>query len=296
MKHIDSHTTRRARAFTLIELLVSIFIIGILIGLLVVGMRQAFAAARKAATTQDVSALKIAVQTFKNDNGFLPPLVKDGYAGSPDQTGPLTTINSRTVPNVYSISEPTETDIKYLRGESNDPKFRYSVYSLAYYIMGALDKDVDGLEGPGARTPKRDGSFDRLNNDTYDALFDPKTGGVVFAPWQVGENPSTGRLELQDRNGVAYRYYRWQPGTTTAGDDERGVLNVPELVEIARDKTELGNAAFAIVAAGADGVFGDIGPESETLEQIEDALGKRFETDAEAEDAARKDNIVEIGR
>lgn len=294
MKHFDSHTTRRARAFTLIELLVSIFIIGILIGLLVVGMRQAFAAARRAATTQDVSALKVAVQTFKNDNGFLPPLVKDGYAGSPDTSGPLITVGSRTVPNVYSIANPV--DLEYLRGQSNDPKYRYSVYSLAYYIMGALDKDVDGLEGPGARTPKRDGSFDRLNNDTYDAIFAPKTGGVVFAAWLPGDDPSTGRLELQDRNGVAYRYYRWQQGTMDPNDDERGILNVPELVEVARDKTELGNAAFAIVAAGADSVFGDIGPESETLEQIEDALGKRFETDAEAEAAARKDNIVEIGR
>ncbi len=300
MKHTDSHNTRRPRAFTLIELLVSILIIGVLIGLLVVGMRQAFAAARKAATTQDVSALKVAVQTFKNDFGFLPPLVKDGYTGSPDQRGPLVVSDSwRTVPNVYSISDPI--DLRYLRGESNNPRYRYSVYSLAYYIMGELDKEIDGLEGPGARKPKRNGSFDRLTNETYEALFDPKTGGVVFAAWLPGDVPSTGRFELQDRNGVAYRYYRWQPGTMAAGDDERGVLNVPELVEVARERTELGDAAFAIVAAGADGVFGDIGDQSETLAQIEDALGKRFtgstaEAEAKAEAAARVDNIVEVGR
>lgn len=292
MNRFDRHSTRHARAFTLIELLVSLFIISLLIGLLVVGMRHAFAAARQAATTQDVSALKVAVQTFKNDFGFLPPLVQDGYPGTPDTTGPLVSVGSRTMPNIYHLANTA--DREFLQDSTMVPDYRFSVYSLSYYIMGALGKSIDGVEGPGARTPKRDGSFDFLTNDTYDALFDPKAGQVTFAPWLASEDPTSGRFELQDRNGVAYRYYRWQQGTPTVGDDERGVLNVPELVEIARDRTELGDAAFAIVAAGADGVFGDI--PIETLEQIENALGKRFETEAEAEDAARKDNIVEIGR
>jgi type II secretory pathway pseudopilin PulG len=293
VKRFDQTQSRHAPAFTLIELLLSLLIIALLIGLLVVGMRHALAAARGAAGVQDVSSLKIAVQTFKNDRGFLPPLVNDGYDGV---TTPLITPGRQTIPNVYNFG----TDLEFLRGRIGEPSYRFSVYSLSYYIIGALDKKVDGIEGPGARAVNRDGSFNLLTNDTYDALFETKDDDVVFAPWQTGEDPLDGRFELRDRNGVAYRYYRWAGGTPQSTDNDLRFPNTPAVVNAAKDSVELGNAHFAIVAAGADGVFGDIAPDDypplETLSQIEDALGKRFEDDEEAERAARKDNIVEVGR
>jgi type II secretory pathway pseudopilin PulG len=288
--------TQPARAFTLVELLVMIIIVTVLIGLLVVGMRHAFLGARRAAGIQNVNSLKVAVQSFKNDFGFVPPLVKDGYPTTPDTTGPLRVAGSRTLPNVYSFSDPAELDFL----QNNPPRagdYRFSVYSLSYYLMGTLEKDIDGVEGPGARKPKRDGAFDLLDNKTFEPYFDLKDTDIAFNAWQSNQDESSGRFELRDPNGVPYRYYRWAQGDP-ADPDRRGVLNAPALVEAAKERAELGQAEFAIVAAGADKVFGDIGT-GETLEQIEDALGQRFtgpDAERDAENAARADNIVEVGR
>jgi len=292
--------TQPARAFTLVELLVMIIIVTVLIGLLVVGMRHAFLGARRAAGIQNVNSLKVAVQSFKNDFGFVPPLVKDGYPPTPDTTGPLRVAGSRTLPNVYSFSDLAE--LEFLR--NNPPRagdYRFSVYSLSYYLMGTLEKDIDGVEGPGARKPKRDGSFDLLDNKTFEPYFDLKDTDIAFNPWQSNQDESSGRFELQDPNGVPYRYYRWAHGDNLSDNDPNhrpNEPNAPDLVKVGKEPPEFGSAEFAIVAAGADKVFGDIGT-GETLEQIEDALGQRFtgpDADRDAENAARADNIVEVGR
>ena len=294
---------RGGRAFTLVELLLMIIIVAILISLLVVGMHYAVSGAKRTAGVQDVGSLRVAVQSFKNDFGFLPPLVQDGYPSTPDTTGPLRTLGSRMTPNVYAFSDPSELDfLRNIPPQNED--YRFSVYSLSYYLMGALDKSVDGIEGPGGKAPKRDGSFDFLGNATFDAYYEPKAGGVNFAPWQSNDDPRDGRFELQDRNYKPFRYYRWVQGDP-ANPNLKGVLNVPAVGGASKARSELGQAEFAIVAAGADKVFGDInnegniGSATATIEQIEDALGKRFtgsDPDAEAEAAARADNIVEVGR
>ena len=314
-------TSRRARgAFTLVELLLMILIVAILIGLLTVGMRYALAVARGAAGKQDVASLKIAVESFRNDFGFPPPLVKDGYDGT---TAPLRAISGRTSPWTYQsgLSTPAERDADrlYLQQDAASSDYRFSVYSLAYYLMGPLDKDVDGQAGPGTRKALRDGSFDRMTNDTYPARYEPKSGGLTYAAWTPNEPQTEGRWEIQDGNDVAYRYYRWLPAEP--GDpnhdpsDPLANLRVPKLFgDAANDNTAASpaqdaqlfrDAGYAIVAAGADGVFGDIADDGgsfrglETLEQIEDALGKRFtgaSAESQAENAARADNIVEVGR
>lgn len=296
----------RARAFTLIELLVTILVIAILMGLLLVGFSHAIRGARGAAESQSVASLDMAVQQFQSDYGFLPPLVKDGFSGTPDTSGPLLDAgsNGRKTPNVYNFGDVTG-DLRFLRAEgAGDERYRFSVYSLAYYVMGALGSNVDGVEGPGAKAPSkaRDGSFDLLTNVTYEPLFDARAASLETV------NADEGRIELRDRNGVAYRYYRWATGTTSPNDDDRGVLNVPELVAAGAAQSELGDAKYAIVAPGPDGIFGQIGVESfpgqsaqapeslESLAAIETHYGKRYDSDAEAEAAARGDNIVGVGR
>ncbi|MFG0242390.1 MAG: type II secretion system protein [Phycisphaerales bacterium JB054] len=301
--HRNAKTTRH-HGFTLIELLISVLIIGILIGLLLVGIRQAVSAANKTAGTQDMNSLNIAIQTFKNDWGFLPPLVKDGYAGTPGAgQDPLVRVGSgRNLhynPNVYDLSNTV--DLEFLQDDS-DPDYRFSVHSLAYYIMGALGEEADYIEGPGAKAPLPDGSFNQLTNKTYEPLFDPKTGKIS----QTSSDPTEGRIVLQDARGNAYRYYRWEHATpSTPGynaNDPIANVRLPNIFGSARlpgvspasENMELRNAEYAIVAAGRDGVFGDIPVESKA--SIEEALGKSFGSPEEAEDAARQDNIVEVGR
>lgn len=288
----------RARAgFTIAELLITLLIIALLLGVLVVGIRQAIQAARRTAGTQEVAALDMAVQNYKRDFGFLPHLVKDGYAGTPGQgEDPLEEIgsgrNRRLSPNVYDLT--LQEDLDFLSGLTGDPDKRYSVHSLAYYLMGALGEEVDFVEGPGAKIPAQDGSFQPMTNETYGPLFDPRNGAVV----QAGEDPDEGRIELQDGNGVAYRYYRWEnfrPGDADYDDnDDYRNYRVPALLggpAAAVNDISLRDAAYAIVAAGADGVFGD-----EPLDVIEEALGASFADQAEASAAARADNIVRFGK
>jgi hypothetical protein len=179
--------------------------------------------------------------------------------------------------------------------------------------MGALAKNVDGVEGPGAKKPARDGTFTLLTNETYQPLFDAKTGNLESV------NGQEGRIELRDANGIAYRYYRWvaaEPGDAGYEDDyPLANLRVPKILGDGADDDEprispadenvsLRDAEYAIVAAGPNGLFGDFdvlhypgqteGIENKDLAEAE--LGQRFTDDEEAEAAARADNIVRAGR
>lgn len=296
--------TTRHHGFTLIELLISILIIAILIGLLLVGIQHATRAARATSGLQDMNSLNMGIQTFKNDFGMLPPLVKDGYPGTPGAgEDPLVKVGSgqrsRLVPNVYDLSD--STDLEYLQEDPADDDYRFSVHSLAYYIMGALGESVDYVEGPGAHPPMKDGSFNPLSNEQYGPLFDPKTGKVT----QTAADADEGRIQLQDARGVAYRYYRWEHATpSTSGynaNDPLDNLRLPKILSSAQlplnpavESLELRDAKYAIITAGADGVFGDVPIES--IDTLEETFGTSFASDEEAEDRAREDNIVEVGR
>jgi type II secretory pathway pseudopilin PulG len=238
------------RAFTLIELLVSILVIFLLMALIIGGIRMAGKFARSTADAATVEALGQGLKQFKQQFGFVPPLVKDGYATGFPQ-GPLNTGGTQVL--VYSVAVPAE--LAFLRPATQvvmptaDPRF--SLYSIPYYILGALD--IDGLPGPGMRTPKRDGSFEK-SGQTFSPFFD--VGKNARAMFET--QPGTGRIELRDNKGVAYRYYRWRPlENVVRGRD----LNIPWVLGDPENNPDfdarLKNAECAIVAAGANGVFGD---------------------------------------
>ena len=74
---MNARTQTNRSGFTLIEVLVVITIIVILIALLLVSLAGARRSAGSAAERQSVVALKMGVEQFKNEHGFLPPMVKD---------------------------------------------------------------------------------------------------------------------------------------------------------------------------------------------------------------------------
>jgi len=314
-----THRHSPARGFTLVEMLIAILIIAILMGLLLVGFSHAIRLARRSAGTQDVASLDMAVQQFKTDFGFLPPLVKDGFPGTPDDSeGPLIDVDfgsrTRPIPHVYSLTD-TE-DREYLQnqtyGAPGDTDYRFSIYSLPYYLMGALGKSVDGVEGPGAKAPERSGGFSLLTNDVYQPLYDAKTGNIEVV------DGAEGRIELRDANGIPYRFYRWtEVGQNDPGYDSSDPLRnlqLPKILGDAADDAEpdaspsdddvsLRGAEYAIVAPGPNGLFGDFGVRHDPLTDLvesrdmaEAELGKSFDDDVEAENAARADNIVRTGR
>ena len=79
MTHHHTHHGNASRGgFTLIELLVVFVIVLVLLTLVLSGLNRATQAGRRTATQQSVSSLAKAVDQFKQDFGFLPPLVHDG--------------------------------------------------------------------------------------------------------------------------------------------------------------------------------------------------------------------------
>lgn len=301
----EGRAADRAAGFTIVELLVSIIIIFLLVTLLVVAVNRAKSAAGTAAERQTVSAMKTGVEYFQNEFGFLPPLVKDNnstkYPKGPIlPQGPLG-LNGNPV--VYRTSN--KDDLIYLRGDevdddgSND--YRFSEYSIPYYLIGVLGaapdgEPIDGVVGPGFKTPERDGSFEKSGRE-FQPFFDPpgRAQGVVEV------NAEEGRFELRGSKGFAYRYYRWEPGRAT-GENVGQVIdtpedyNVPAIVGDAGEDPELRGARFAIVSAGPNGVLGDdtegMGDPETFWQQM---LGRAAST-AQLLRKAREDNVVEVGR
>ena len=293
MSHTVAQTrTTRTRAaaragFTIIELGVSILVIAILIGLLLVGLNQLSRTAQSGAERANVIALRIAVESFKNDFGFAPPLVNDGlvYPGGGTPGVPLVSGGSRNFVDVYETSDPA--DVTFLQGDTGNPDLRFSLYSLPYYLVGVLDADYDGKDGPGFREPARDGTFRTAGGRLFDPKFD-----VSRNPDKLVEvNAMEGRFELRDRNGIAYRYYRWLPAQ--AGTTVTDLRRVPSLLGDPADDIALRDAEYAIVAAGPNRVFGDLATETE--QALRDELG-RSPTTSELASQGRSDNVVEVGR
>ncbi|MCW5775286.1 MAG: prepilin-type N-terminal cleavage/methylation domain-containing protein [Phycisphaeraceae bacterium] len=312
-RHIP--TTRGG--FTLMELLVTLLVVALLIGLLLVGFNRVQKSARSTAARQDVVSIRIAVEQFRSDFGFLPPLVKDGntidYPGFPDSLNPLVpdpNESGKFNPRVYNRAD--QTDLRYLRGDGIDSSsstasngdYRFSEYSLAYYLLGALGAEVDGVAGPGFAVPRVDGSFDRRSSKRTDPLYDPGRAGAVIA-----RDGPAGRVTLVDRFGTPYRFYRWEQGQITGQNAGKVMelrdLNVPKILglpehdapnndEPALSNTDLRTAAYAIVSAGPNRVFGDI--PTETGDAIEQTLGRTFRNDLDRERAGREDNIAEVSR
>jgi hypothetical protein len=271
------------RAFTLVEILFSIGVVFLLMALLFVGFHFAQGFARKVTDTQTVSSLKTGVSLFQGDFGFLPPLVKDDIRGD----GPLTPLNPNTgrrSVDVYSVSDPD--DLLALQGRPTKRGLRrYSEYSLAFYLMGALDQNVDGVDGPGSFEPMRDGSFrtgGRRINPMVD--LDQGKGGLNWI------DRTTGRVVLRDRVGANIRYYRWEPEARIINTSD---LNVPGLVGDVTDDIEVRGAKYAIVLAGANGLFGD-----EPIDIIQEKLGLAIDPkgSAAAVAQARADNVVGVGQ
>ncbi|NRA59213.1 MAG: hypothetical protein HRU13_13965, partial [Phycisphaerales bacterium] len=205
--------------FTIVELGVSILVIAILIGLLLVGLNRLSSTAQSGAERANLISMKVAVESFKTDFGFLPPLVKDGLqyptgaiVGPGSMATPPVNDTDGTI-NTYSTS--VGADLEFLRGQPGEEFERFSIYSLPYYLVGALGEAYDGRDGPGFRELRRDGTFRTTGGRLFEPKFEVTQGSDGFVEVDVEE----GRFELRDRNGVAYRYYRWVPIDAASASD-----------------------------------------------------------------------------
>lgn len=342
------------RGFSIVELLVAILIFATLAALLVVVGGRALRSAREVAARQTVVGIKNAIEQFKTDHGFLPPLVADerptgvNFAAPapgrfPSYTPPVLPGQS-TMPRMavfnFSLADgasPGNSQRDYLRGwvsgarlDADDenatrPDRRFSTYSLGVYLGGLGEvvytrngeRDVmDGVDGPGSLEPRDDGSFAEASGrgrkgKTFAARFVEGGGFKLVDQDRIESRDSTGRVEIVDRNGVAIRYYRWLRGDRQGGSAEviarngsidLDLLNVPKVVGDAATNAELRSADYAVVAAGPNGLFGDMPLEWAGVGQAgQDEFCRKAgvvigSPAALARAKAREDNVVEVGK
>ncbi len=225
------------------ELMIVVAIIGLLATLAFIVIGKSLRDARTAVERQTVISMRNAVESFKQDFGFPPPLVDDLHAGGP--------VNNAT-------HNPYIRDDAFLRSGSFPAAQRWSAYSLPYYLFGMLGVEEDGVEGPGFTQPQADGTFLRRGRD-YPARLD-----VSRDPARIKRNPvNKAEVVYVDRWGKAatssagwpaenpIRYYRWLP---TFGPDGK-VLQylVPRAVGDPNINVALRDAQYAIVSVGPDG-------------------------------------------
>lgn len=321
------------RGFTLVEVLVAIIVIGVLTGLLITGLNAAGVFARTSADQQTLNSIGTATTQFETTFGFLPPLVYDGAEMGPgsatsrgafSNTGPVYTANGRRLVNVYKLGDANGR--AFLMGGSLSAgapyrDARYSKFSIPIYLMGSMPADVDGVEGPGMVTPARDGSWTGVGDALTSAnrQFEPFMEGAstsarlspnYFDPLEQAElgggnvSDRSNRDAMVDRNGKAFRYYRWLHEDSVQRPSD---LNIPAALinpqtlqaslgnpalDVTDGSAELRGATWALLGAGGNGVFGteDIATLRERLKVPSDM------PEGLVRQEAMKDNLVRVGR
>jgi prepilin-type N-terminal cleavage/methylation domain-containing protein len=224
----DNQNSRRGPSgFTIIELLVAIAVIAVLIGLLIVVGRRAIQSARALAARQTITSMKQGIEQFKQDHGFLPPMIADEQvSGMPNFDGYPTfdppsgvVIPDRRIFSTYRVSlsaDPNDAnkvrEREYLRGwtvggdrldadEANGSQDRrYSAFSLGVYLAGLGEINygngdprpvVDGVVGPGFVKPSPDGTWEVSADQTR-----ARTGTKFGATFEAG----AGGYKIVDRD------------------------------------------------------------------------------------------------
>jgi type II secretory pathway pseudopilin PulG len=272
------------RGMTLVEMMFAVLVIFLVMGLLIGAIRLVTASAQESAHRTAVLSLRQGITQFQTEFGYPPPLVRDiisavGPGATPTivtSGDPLVNEGGQWVVQVFSPAQHGN----FLRywppdwpPDQGDADLRFSIYSLPFYLIGVLDQPrtvanqssppIDGSQGPGFRKPRADGQFESAGR-RYDPFFAVGSGSTSL----YTADQATGRIELRDRNGTAFRYYRWERGTGTIPTMSatptpaqiaayRAFFAVPRMVGHPDEKETLRSANFAIVAAGPDGVFGD---------------------------------------
>lgn len=188
-------------AFTLLELMLVIGIIVLLMGFLASALGRASRSARQTASQQSAEAIASAVEQFRLEFGFLPPLVHDGdivsagdieyqpedrFDSNTPVDGPVLDRDGSDFGTSYDFKSVVvwtldDEGIHFFRrrdGLATDmvklpsggvwdidtawDDRRYSRYALAYYLAGSLPRSVDGVAGSGMSRPMPNGWFEGI--------------------------------------------------------------------------------------------------------------------------------------
>ena len=149
------------RAFTMTELLVTIGIMTILLTILVVTVGGVRETARVASTRAVMTAMSQATSRFREDTGYLPPVL-DNDRGLVDAVPITDTTGGDGAPNYLSQMQGW-----------------YSYTSPAEYLIGYGDQEQDGFGGDPNGTANRPGIRNPGPDGVWGATRDPDTGGLL---------------------------------------------------------------------------------------------------------------------
>jgi prepilin-type N-terminal cleavage/methylation domain-containing protein len=322
-----SRQVRDARGgFTLAELLVAVLVLGVLMGLLVVGIRYATSAARGSVDAANVAGLRMGVDRFRDEFGFLPPLVRDMDDQTAASNRRVVRVGQEYAMSVYDLARPADRDRLRARGiVPAQFDYRFSENTLAYYLLGVLERKIadgveapiDGVVGPGMLRPNTDGTFmvpawmkttappaTTRQGQRWEAFVAAGKRGMSVEV--ASADPDD--VRIVDRNGKAYRYYRWLRGRGTPPNpdlvQEPGDLNIPILLTLIPGLgPRLNDAEYAVVAAGPDGLFGNehqlpvSHPDHLPLMEMARKLGLPSDApEGRVVETAARDNRAEVGR
>ncbi len=305
--HVSPRRSGDSRtAFTLLELLVVITVIVLLMGILLVAIGGARRSARAAKTRQLMESVKVAVISYRDQFGQLPP-----------EVGPtsLSRYDEENWDYDYAPSSPESGE--FVR-TSSDPLVATpgSDFTIAAHLLGrnirrnysSGDKEIDGVAGPGLRQPAFSGGY-LWNGNTqteppsrgriYEAFIDSRDQGAFV---QTAELDGQRATLVVDADGNAIRYYNFKDPKPFASNtsrilsligpgDVQNLAGDPPLIpddlvnEPEKIPQQYRNLEFAIVAAGDDGIAG----------YWKQQYGGTVLSDAEAAEA-RRDNLVETGQ
>lgn len=250
------NASRCRRGFTLVEAALVVIIIAVLAAILLVAVRAAMLDARRKGEQQLLTSLQLQIAHFKETFGFVPPLVRD------EAPGPITGQDE------VLVRSPAE-----LRDATLD---RFSVYTLPYFLLGALPKDVDGIDGfgytkplaPLERSPGQWVSPFSKRGSKYEALAD------VTRDRNRIQRSGDADVRLLDRWNRPIRFYRWENTFFTSGARQgevdrwgiprdlwpRDIFNGPgndadKAAATAARLPQLRSASYALVSLGPDGVI-----------------------------------------
>ncbi len=245
-RHGAEHVHRPARrGFSLVELLVVIAVIAILSALVFISARALRGGASTAATTGLLNSINQAVGTFKNDFGYLPPLISRIDPSAAGGGGPGPAAGGIITPELEAQKSGNNADAL-----AAYKRVRYSSqFSLPAYLLG-----MGGLNG--RPTPKGDGTANTAATDyppNTTAVGTDKPNFKAAAEHDGVPGPgfrSPGPLRAWKKPGA-------QPSTLTHSPDLSGRVYGPYLdpAQLA-NSIELVEVAPAAARARIDGLDG----------------------------------------
>ncbi|MAT81975.1 MAG: hypothetical protein CMJ29_10090 [Phycisphaerae bacterium] len=194
--------------FTMTEVLVVIGILVILLAILLVTVGGVRDTARVASTRSVMTAMSQAMSRFREDTGYLPPIL-DNDRRLVDAVPITNTTNAQGYPN-------------YLY----DMQGWYSYTSPAEYLIGYGGESMDGHAGLGIRNPGRDGVWGatldadgNLQQCPPGSNRQPETNGMVYGPYlDLKDDSVIASLGWDDSQGV------WDSGSVDPATGQPAVF------------------------------------------------------------------------